>query len=188
MDNYTQKFVKTGLTKVSKNGVTVNSVTHSYTAVINRDANTQGTKLMKTLQLSDIIVEVVSSKTDALLFSYILKNCKKYNVLVKQGTKEPATSEYLAKKFGVTVQKVRSFIRKAAKADFVVKVKGIYFINPYVVIPYTNRLSTTENDQVANQLQIWWTSDRASNPIPSIVTMCEDELLSESASEFMKEV
>ena len=188
MDNYTQTYVKQGLTTLVKDGVQLNSVSHSYTATISKDTNIQGTKLMKVIQLSDVIASTISSKTDALLFSYILQNCKKHNIVVRKSTSKPATADYLANHFGVTVQKVRSFIRKATSSLFLVKVKGKYLVNPYIVVPYSKRLSTVVNDQLANQLQLWWTSDRVSDPVPNLVTMEADQLVSISSVEFLAEV
>lgn len=188
MEDYTQTEVTEGLTNVNKNGVHLNSVTHSYKTTINREANIQGTKLMKVKGIPKVVRETVSSKTDAELFAYIMENCKKYNVVNKHSSQEPATTTYLAKKFKVSVQKVRAYFRKAIKSDFIHKVGGVFFVNPYLIIPYNVGTTPIENDQIANQLQLWWEGDRKNNPIKTVETLSKEDILAHANKSFMKEV
>jgi len=185
MEDYNNKVVKQGLTHVTKNGVHLSTVAQSYTATVTKEANIQGTKLMKVKKLTEVVRNVVSSKTDASLFGHIVDNCKLHNIVTKESSKEPATTEYLAKRYGVSVQKVRTFIRKAIESDFLTKSKGRFIVNPFTVVPFTVGTSPTINDQIANQLQLWWTGSRENCPTETLQLMDDEELLTAAANNFM---
>jgi hypothetical protein len=182
MENYTSQRVKSGLTIIQKDGVTINKTSHEYTASIHRQTNIQGTKLMKVITLTDAIEAVIASKTDAKLFSYVLSNCKGFNTVVKHNTATPADAAYLAKHFDVSVQKVRTFLRKTYDASLLKRVQKTLVVNPYILIPYIKGSSATVNDQIASQLQHWWSSNPTK--LPEITTIEEQDIFNIAASEF----
>ena len=188
MEDYTSTNVTNGLTRVAKNGVHLNTVEHFYKTIVTKEANIQGTKLMKIKSISEAVRATVSSKTDAALFAHFIDNCKRHNVVAKEGSTEPANTDYLAKRYGVTVQKVRSYIRKAIEHDFIRKAGTKFFVNPYTVVPFIIGTSSIENDQIANQLQLWWKSGNTEDPIKSLELLSEEDLLKHATKQFMEEI
>lgn len=178
------EYNKTGQTTTIRNGTVLNNATHSYSVKIAKEANTQGTRLLKLKNITNVMSAIISSKTDSEIFSYLLQNSKTHNLVCKLSSQDPATASYLATHLDVSVQKIRSFIRKATDAQFIARVKGKLYISPYILIPYTRGKSSTVNDQIANQLQVWWDSPKESSP-DNIITMDTDELIQESIGSFI---
>lgn len=173
----------------SENSLTINLPTIDHLPLIPvPGTNIQGTKLMKIKAISEAVRATVSSKTDAALFAHFIDNCKRHNVVTKEGSTEPANTDYLAKRYGVTVQKVRSYIRKAIEHNFIRKAGTKFFINPYTVVPFTIGTSAIENDQIANQLQLWWESGNTDDPIKSLELLSEEDLLKHATRQFMEEM
>lgn len=134
--------------------------------------NTQGMKNMKYNDLSKVGESVINSNLDARLFFFIIKHQGPNSMLRKSYGKDLATTTYLAKKFNVTPQKVRKFIRDCIELNLLKKIKKNFIINPYMVSPFGST-----NNQL-HRLQLWWDED------PDYIIEFEEEI---NLDEFQEE-
>lgn len=158
--------------KVDSKGKVVEAVeTRLSTYQINL-ANTQGMKNMKYNDLSKVGESVINSNLDARLFFFIIKHQGSNSMLRKSYGKDLATTTYLAKKFNVTPQKVRKFIRDCIELNLLKKIKKNFIVNPYMVSPFGST-----NNQL-HRLQLWWDED------PDYIIEFEEEI---NLDEFQEE-
>lgn len=135
-------------------------------------ANTQGMKNMKYNDLSTIGETIIKSNLDAKMFFFIIRHQSLNSMLKKSYGTDLATTSYIAKKFDVTPQKVRGFIRECIEQKLLKKLSKNFIINPYIIAPYM-----IKNNQL-HQLQLWWDSN------PKSMLTFEDDI---NIDEFEKE-
>lgn len=135
-------------------------------------ANTQGMKNMKYNDLSTIGETIIKSNLDAKMFFFIIRHQSLNSMLKKSYGTDLATTSYIAKKFDVTPQKVRGFIRECIEQKLLKKLSKNFIVNPYIIAPYM-----IKNNQL-HQLQLWWDSN------PKSMLTFEDDI---NIDEFEKE-
>ena len=150
--------------KVNSNGKVVEAVESRLSTYTINLANTQGMKNMKYNDLSKIGEKVINSNVDSKLFFYIIKHQGANSMLKKSYGQELATTSYLAKKFNVTPQKVRKFIRECLEEGLIKKLKTHFIVNPYISAPYK-----ATNNQL-HRLQVWYDED------PEYILIMENEI------------
>lgn len=162
---YTEKKRITNLKeKVNSNGIVVEAIETRLSTYTISLANTQGMKSMKYNDLSKIGEKIINSNIDAKLFFFIIKHQGSNSMLKKSYGTTLATTSYLAKKFKVTPQKVRKFIRESVEMGLIKKLKTNFIVNPYVSVPY----QATNNH--LHRLQVWYDEN------PDYILVTEEEI------------
>ena len=152
---YTEKLRLTNLSeRTNSRGEVIQATETRLTHYSINLANTQGMKKMKYKTLSKIGSTVIASNLDAQLYFYITENQNGFSMLTKATSSDYATSDYLARRFGVTPQKIRAFMKRCIDEQLIRKIKrSFYIVNPYLIAPYNCK------NHNLNQLQLWWDSN-----------------------------
>ncbi len=136
--------------------------------------------MIKLKDFAEVIEYISTSKTNARITAYILKNLDKYNIITKNSSSEPVTAKYLSKYLKVSERTINSYFKEARSIDFIRKVGGVFRVDPFIIVPYSQNEKSSINDQIAAQLQKHWLLN--DNTIPSIILL-DDTILEKQALE-----
>ena len=97
-------------------------------------ANTKGMSMSKRNDYIEIQESIVRSLLDLKIFNFLVKHYSRSGIVMANN--KAVTITYLSKHFGVTRQKISTFIRRARKANFVKKEGTSLLLNPFIIVPY----------------------------------------------------